>query len=58
MEQGRPKKWTNEKTKKLIKDFNNELSYKEMAEKYGVTVPSVRTRLYIVRKEGLIGKRL
>jgi DNA-directed RNA polymerase specialized sigma24 family protein len=49
--------WTKEKQEALIKNFEKGLSYRELAEKFGFTVASVRSRLYEIRKQGLVSKR-
>ena len=53
----KPKIWTKEDTENVIDDFNNKLSYKQMSEKYGVSLSAMRSRLYKMRKQGLVGKR-
>ena len=51
------KYWSKEKTESLSKDYQNKFSYDQLARKYGVSIASIRSQLYTMRKKGLIGKR-
>jgi transposase len=51
------KEWTDQIRENLVKDYQNDLSYKELAKKYDRSVKSIRSQLYVLRKKGLIGKR-
>jgi len=46
------------KQEQLIKDYEKGLSYVELGAKYGVSIASVRTELYMLRKKRLVGKRV
>lgn len=51
------KSWSEEKRRALIKDYEKDMSYEEMAKKYGVSIAAIRSILYVFRKKDLIGKR-
>ena len=41
-------KWSREETLSLVVDWNNGVSYEKMAEKYGVSVLSIRNRAHYI----------
>ncbi|MCJ7645596.1 HTH domain-containing protein [bacterium] len=49
--------WRKEEIQQLIKDFKNDLSYQELAGKYGLSIATIRSKLYEIRKQGLVPKR-
>jgi len=50
-------RWTKEEQDRLIKVYKDGLSYKDLSRKLGQSIASIRSRLYEIRKQGLIKKR-
>jgi transposase-like protein len=47
--------WSEEEEDQLLKDYREgRFAYHELARKYGVTVGSIRSKLYFLKKEGKI----